>query len=59
MRNYDPFHGYAQALVSLGHDRYWIMHNEPALRERFARDPQPFPPPPPPIERPRERYDEL
>lgn len=55
----DPFVMYANALISLGHDRLWIMHNEPALRQRFARDETPFPPPPVPEPRQRDRYEEL
>lgn len=55
----DPFIAYANALIHLGHDPNWLRHHESAMRERFARDPRPFPPPAPPRERPRDRYGEL
>lgn len=55
----DPFEMYANALVKAGHDRHWIRRNEPALRERFARDETPFPPAPVPEPRARDRYEEI
>ena len=55
----DPFIAYANALIRLGHDRLWIMHNEPALRRRFEMDETPFPPTPAPETRQCDRYEEL
>jgi len=52
------FPTYIRNLIALGHDRHWLRRNEPALVQRFAMDPTPFPPLPEPV-RVRDRYEEL
>lgn len=58
MTNSRDFPAYLADLIRLGHGRDWVRRNEPALRERFARDQAPFPPPPEPV-RVRDRYEEI
>lgn len=58
MQNSIDFTTYLRALANLGHDRHWLRRNEPALVQRYAMDPTPFPPLPEPV-RVRDRYEEL